>query len=155
METVLIVGASGNIGVSAIVGALRQSLHVLAIVRSRNSAEKLFQHVGTRNGITIVEADVMSESGVQSVVDMVKSGSLPAFQHVYSTGNVFNFILSAFLEVLQLMVFISVGLYDRTSPIQTLDLSTFREVMRVNLEANFRKSRHKLSRAATLHATIL
>lgn len=86
METVLVVGATGNIGVSVVTAALRRNMQVLAVVRNQDSANKLFQHVGTKNGITTVEADVMREDGVQSVVDQVKAGKLPAFQHVYATG---------------------------------------------------------------------
>ena len=86
METVLVVGATGNIGVAAIHGALRTKRNVLAIVRNQDSANKLFKHVGTKDGITTVEADVTSETGVQGVVDQVKAGKLPTFQHVYSCG---------------------------------------------------------------------
>jgi NAD(P)-dependent dehydrogenase (short-subunit alcohol dehydrogenase family) len=85
-ETVLVVGATGNIGTSAVIGALRSGRDVLAVVRNAASAEKLFGNVGTREGITTVEADVMSDGGVQGVVDRVRRGELPAFQHVYSTG---------------------------------------------------------------------
>lgn len=88
METVLVVGASGHMGVAAASAALRTGRKVLAVVRSQESAEKLFQHVGTREGITIAEADVLSENGVQGVVDQVKAGKLPEFQHVYSAGEV-------------------------------------------------------------------
>lgn len=84
--TVLAVGATGNIGVAAIIGALRSKYNVLAVVRNQSSADKLFEHVGTKDGITTVEADITSENGVQSVVDKVKAGSLPAFQHVHSCG---------------------------------------------------------------------
>jgi short-subunit dehydrogenase len=87
METVLIVGATGNIGVSAVKAVLQTKRHVLAAVRNQASATKLFHHVGTTEGITTVEADICSESGVQSIVDQVKAGKLPAFQHVYSAGN--------------------------------------------------------------------
>lgn len=85
MPTILAVGATGNIGVAAISAALKSKYNVLAIVRNQASADKLFQHVGTKEGITTVEADVTSESGVQSVVDQVKAGKLPAFQHVHSS----------------------------------------------------------------------
>ena len=85
-ETVLVVGATGTIGISAIIGALRTKRNVLAIVRNSTSADKMFRHVGTREGITTVEANVISEHGVQGVVDKVKSGELPAFQHVYCAG---------------------------------------------------------------------
>ena len=55
MQTVLVVGATGNIGASA-----SHELYVLVIVRNKASAEKLFKSVGTREGITTVEADIMS-----------------------------------------------------------------------------------------------
>lgn len=86
METVLIVGATGNIGVSAVKAVLQTGRHVLAAVRDQASAEKLFHHVGTKDGITIVEADVCSENGVQAIVDLVRQDKLPAFQHVYAAG---------------------------------------------------------------------
>jgi short-subunit dehydrogenase len=86
MDTVLIIGATGNIGVAAVLGALRSNHNVLAIVRNQASANKLFQHVGTKNGITTVEADIMSDRGVQIVVNQVRAGKLPPFRHVYSAG---------------------------------------------------------------------
>lgn len=88
IERVLIVGATGNIGVAATIAALRTKREVLAIVRNKQSAEKYFKHVGTRDGITTPEADVTFENGVQSVVDEVKAGKLPSFQHVYATGKI-------------------------------------------------------------------
>lgn len=86
METVLVVGASGNIGVSVITAALRSGRRVLAIVRSNAAEQKIVQHVGTKDGITFVEAQVTDEKSVQKVVDRVKAGELPDFQHVYSAG---------------------------------------------------------------------
>ena len=86
METVLVVGATGNVGVSVITAALRRKLNVLAVVRNQASAEKMFKQVGTKDGITVVEADITSEDGIQHVVEQVKAGKLSAFQHVYSTG---------------------------------------------------------------------
>lgn len=88
-ETVLVVGATGNIGTAAVIGALRSGRDVLAVVRGAASADKLLRNVGSHKGrgsVTTVEADVLSEDGVQGVVDRVKRGELPAFQHVYSTG---------------------------------------------------------------------
>lgn len=86
MPTVLVVGASGNIGTSAVLAALHAKFNVLAVVRNQESAEKLFRNAGTREGITMIEADVMSEQGVRGVVDKVRKGELPAFQHVYAAG---------------------------------------------------------------------
>lgn len=80
------VGATGNIGAAAVTGALRSGRKVLAIVRNQDSAAKLFRNVGTEEGITTAQADVTSEGGVRSVVDQVKAGKLPAFQHVYCAG---------------------------------------------------------------------
>jgi len=90
MPTVLVIGATGNIGTSAIIAALRSKLHVLAIVRNQASAEKLFNNVGTREGITTVEADIMSDQGVKEVVSKVRKGELPAFQHVYAAGEFYT-----------------------------------------------------------------
>ncbi|KAG8168263.1 hypothetical protein KVR01_003952 [Diaporthe batatas] len=84
VERVLLVGATGNIGVSVAIGALRAGREVLALVRNQDSAKKLFKHVGTSEGIQTVEADIASDTGVKSVVDLVKAGKLPAFQHVYT-----------------------------------------------------------------------
>lgn len=86
METVLIIGATGNIGIAAIQAVLCSNRNVLAIVRNEASADKMFRLVGMQEGITTVEADITSDQGVQSVVDRVKAGKLPAFQHVYSAG---------------------------------------------------------------------
>jgi NAD(P)-dependent dehydrogenase (short-subunit alcohol dehydrogenase family) len=90
METVLVVGATGNIGVSAVVAALRSGRKILAVVRNQASADKLVKHVGkelaNKGGITFVEADVLSDSGVRGVVDQVRAGKLPSFQHVYCCG---------------------------------------------------------------------
>ena len=86
METVLVVGATGNIGVSAVTAALRSKRNVLAIVRNQNSADKLVKYIGSSEGITFAEANVLSDSGVKGVVDQVRAGKLPSFQHVYSSG---------------------------------------------------------------------
>lgn len=85
-ETVLVIGATGNMGTAAVIGALAAGHNVLAIVRNSDSANKLFENVGSREKITTVEADVMSDTGVQIVVDQVKAGKLPSFQHVYAAG---------------------------------------------------------------------
>lgn len=81
-ETVLVVGATGHIGVAAVIGALRSGRRVLAIVRNQTSAERLFKYAG-KDGITTVEADISKDDGVEGVVERVKKGELPAFQHVY------------------------------------------------------------------------
>ncbi|GKT62690.1 hypothetical protein ColTof4_01690 [Colletotrichum tofieldiae] len=84
-ETVLVFGASGNIGVAAIIGALNAKRHVIAVVRNQASAEKILKYVECRDGITIVEADITSEDSVRGVVDKVRNGSLPSFQHVWAS----------------------------------------------------------------------
>ncbi|GKT66852.1 short-chain dehydrogenase [Colletotrichum tofieldiae] len=85
-ETVLVIGATGNIGIAAILGALRSGRNVLAVVRNQDSAKKLFEHLHEgQDSITVVEADVISDHGVQGVVEKVRAGSLPAFQHVFSS----------------------------------------------------------------------
>ncbi|KAF7896087.1 hypothetical protein EAF00_006102 [Botryotinia globosa] len=105
MEKVLVIGATGNIGVAAVLGAVQSKRHVLAIVRNQASADKLFKHVGTKNGITTVEADIMSEGGVQTVVDQVRAGKLPSFQHVYSAaGGAYGATPLTELSLIELLV---------------------------------------------------
>ncbi|KAI4603507.1 hypothetical protein KJ359_003319 [Pestalotiopsis sp. 9143b] len=117
-ETVLVVGATGNIGTAAVIGALRSGRDVLAVVRGAASADKLLRNVGSykgRGSVTTVEADVLSEDGVQGVVDRVKRGELPAFQHVYSTAG---------------------GAYSET-PLSELTTAELRQHMTQNFESNF------------------
>ncbi|WYZ36278.1 hypothetical protein EsH8_XII_000028 [Colletotrichum jinshuiense] len=85
-QTALVIGATGNIGIAAILGALRAGLNVLAVVRNQDSAKKINEHVSEgQDKITVVEADVLSENGIQGVVDKVRAGALPAFQHVFAS----------------------------------------------------------------------
>ncbi|KAM0278362.1 hypothetical protein ACHAQH_005182 [Verticillium albo-atrum] len=114
-QTVLIAGATGHIGISAIQGAPRSGKQVLAIVRSETSAEKIWKHIGNTDQVTTVIADGTSDNGVQTVVDQVRAGDLPAFQHVYS----------------------AVG--GKNTDISMLDTSTemLRQAMAINLEPNF------------------
>jgi NAD(P)-dependent dehydrogenase (short-subunit alcohol dehydrogenase family) len=95
METVLIVGSTGNIGVSAVTAALRSNRNVLAVVRNQDSTNRLIGHITSSKiitseevsqRITFAEADILSDTGVKSVVDRVRGGELPAFQHVWSSG---------------------------------------------------------------------
>jgi NAD(P)-dependent dehydrogenase (short-subunit alcohol dehydrogenase family) len=85
-ETVLVVGSTGNIGFSAVHAALSAKRKVLAVVRDQNSADKLVKYIGSNENITFTQADVLSDTGVKSVVDQVRAGKLPAFQHVWSSG---------------------------------------------------------------------
>lgn len=86
METVLVVGSSGNVGISVILAARKAGRSVLAVVRNQASQDKILQSVGSIEGIRFVEADVMQPDAIQKVVDNVKASKLPAFQHVYSAG---------------------------------------------------------------------
>lgn len=56
----------------------------MAVVRNKASAQKIYDFVGSKEGIATVVADVLSPVGVQDVVEQVKAGRLPAFQHVYA-----------------------------------------------------------------------
>lgn len=84
-ETVLVFGASGNVGIAAVLGALRAKRNVIAIVRNQATAEKIFKYIGTRDGITTVEADINSEESIKGVVDQARAGKLPSFQHVWAS----------------------------------------------------------------------
>lgn len=86
-ETVLIFGASGNMGLAAVIGALKTGRHAIAVVRNEASAQKIFKYAGSREGITIAEADVNSEESIRGVVDQVRAGKLPSFQHVWASRN--------------------------------------------------------------------
>jgi NAD(P)-dependent dehydrogenase (short-subunit alcohol dehydrogenase family) len=113
--TVLVVGASGNIGVSVILAALRRKLNVLAVVRTQDAADKMFKHVGSKDGITVALADPTNENDVQAVVEGVKDGKLPAFQHV----------------------FVSVGQWGPVDPLSKLATKGFKQAMNVAVESTF------------------
>lgn len=85
-ETIIVVGSTGNIGFAAVTAALRTNRNVLAIVRSQASADKLIKYIGSDKGITTVTADVLSDTGVNEVVDQVRAGKFSAFQHLWSSG---------------------------------------------------------------------
>jgi NAD(P)-dependent dehydrogenase (short-subunit alcohol dehydrogenase family) len=99
METILVIGSTGNIGVSAVTAALRSNRNVLAVVRNQESADRLLKNV-TSSGIirvaeveqriTFTEADVLSDVGVKGVVDRVRAGELPDFQHVWASGELYK-----------------------------------------------------------------
>ena len=137
MPTVLAVGATGNVGVAAIVGALRNKFNVLAIVRNQSSADKLFEHVGTKDGITTVEADITSENGVQSVVDKVKAGKLPAFQHVHTCGMLIDFIHVDCESYVTDYVCVA-GAWIAPKMYETSD-ADYKKALDICLGANFRK----------------
>ncbi|KAJ5952321.1 Short-chain dehydrogenase/reductase SDR [Penicillium vulpinum] len=115
METVLVVGSTGNIGVSAVTAALRSKRNVLAVVRNQSSADKLVKLIGSSKGITFAEANVLSDSGIKGVVEQVREGKLPAFQHVFS----------------------SVGGEYTTTPLPEITTAQLRSNFNVSFEANF------------------
>lgn len=141
METVLVVGASGDIGVSVIIAALRSGRQVLAIVRNNAAEQKIIQHVGTTEGIIFVEAQVTDENNVQKVVDRVRAGELPVFQHVYSAGKYRSQLpRSPVVYLSNAQIHKVVGKMETTHPTQNLEMSAFRDIMSINLEGNFRNS---------------
>ncbi|KAF6806997.1 short-chain dehydrogenase [Colletotrichum musicola] len=122
-ETVLIFGASGNVGIAAVIGALRVKRNVIAIVRNQATAEKIFKYVGTREGITTVEADINSEESIKGVIDQVRAGKLPSFQHVwaspgyaYAGGSIVEVGLSGFHESMAANVDTYIIAYIATIP---------------------------------------
>lgn len=136
MPTVLIVGATGNIGTSAVIAALKLDYHVLAIVRNKESADKLLSRVGTSSGITTIEADILSDQGIHGVVEKVRKGELPAFQHVYSAGKFSDSCNLSVFEVLLIKIGAAAGgLFDNTA---LLDLKTqdMKRYMQINFEPN-------------------
>ncbi|KAF1731200.1 hypothetical protein CRV24_009279 [Beauveria bassiana] len=83
-DTVLVIGASGKIGVPAILAARRVGYNVLAVIRNEQSRSKLLRHVGSQEGITFTYGDPTQEQDLVNVVDQVKAGKLPDFQHVFT-----------------------------------------------------------------------
>ena len=83
-ETVSVVEATGNIGTSAVIGALRSKRNVLAVFRNQDSAASLtrnmFNHVGSTEVITFAETDVLLDMGIEDIVDQDGGGELPSFQ---------------------------------------------------------------------------
>lgn len=69
-------------------------MNVLALVRNKDSArEKILKYLDygetlPTDNIIFVETDVTKDGaeGIQGVVEKVKQGELPEFQHVYATG---------------------------------------------------------------------
>ncbi|KAF7331843.1 putative short-chain dehydrogenase [Mycena kentingensis (nom. inval.)] len=115
MEAVLVVGSTGNIGIAAILAALRSKRQVIAIVRNKAAAEKVYKHAGTKENITCVEADVSRIDGVAGVVEKVKAGELPAFQHVYA----------------------AVGMIPSPAGIHEVDMKSFEEAMNISFYADY------------------
>ena len=99
---------TGNIGVSVIIAALRRNMDVLAVIRNKSSADKITRNLNPpgeklpTNNVTMVEADVTSDgdNGVKGIVEKVKKGELPGFQHVYSTGKSEPIVWAKVLSIL-------------------------------------------------------
>jgi NAD(P)-dependent dehydrogenase (short-subunit alcohol dehydrogenase family) len=139
METVLVVESTRNIGVSAIQAALRAKLQVHAVVRNQSFAEKLRKYIGFQDGITTVEADIMSEEGVQNVVDQVKEGKLPAFQCVYTAAGLhspFLVIISASCSYISLASNLGESEYTAKSLVE-ITKESFRRAMSLNFAPDF------------------
>ncbi|KAJ0162903.1 hypothetical protein CTA2_3844 [Colletotrichum tanaceti] len=112
-ETVLVFGASGNMGISAVIAALRSGRQVLAVVRNKANGEKIHKYAGTREGITVAEADPTSEGSLRALVDQVRAGKLPSFQHVWASSG---------------------GIYWET-PLLEIEPDALREILKVNVES--------------------
>jgi NAD(P)-dependent dehydrogenase (short-subunit alcohol dehydrogenase family) len=136
-ETVLVVGATGHVGIAAIHGALQAGYNVIAIVRNQTSAQKISEHVSEGlDRITMVEADVISDTGVQTVVDKVRSGALPAFQHVFSSGEPGNTLHLENQGSLLCLLHVVGGGYTEKAMVDTTT-EELREFMKHNFESNF------------------
>ncbi|KAF7940718.1 uncharacterized protein EAE97_006904 [Botrytis byssoidea] len=73
----------------------------------------------------------MSEGGVQTVVDQVRAGKLPSFQHVYSAGEI------TIRLVCPLLILDEAGGAYGATPLTELSLKELRQIMSVNFESNF------------------
>ncbi|KAJ5041452.1 hypothetical protein J3E74DRAFT_413057 [Bipolaris maydis] len=82
-KTVLIIGATSNIGVAAILDALGSDRNFLAVVRDQHSI-KVLEHVPTGyDRITVVESDAVSDQGVQNIVAKALAGTNVRFNEIY------------------------------------------------------------------------
>ncbi|GAO18698.1 hypothetical protein UVI_02053040 [Ustilaginoidea virens] len=131
METVLVVGASGNIGISTILAARNTGRNVMAVVRNAAAQDKIVRHVGSRDGITFVQADVTQADGLKRVLEQVKTGRLPDFQHVYAAGECR--VTAAMACGLTRDAIVGTLNCEKVS---TMDIETFHQVMRLSCEAN-------------------
>ncbi|GAB7364201.1 hypothetical protein MBLNU230_g4752t1 [Neophaeotheca triangularis] len=116
-ETILVIGATGNMGTAAITAGLRNNYNILAIIRSSASKTKLLSNLPSdlkTSRITFATADVTSPTGVQSIVDQVRTGQLPEFHHVWA----------------------SVGAEYTTASLLSLDVERIRRNMTAGFEAN-------------------
>lgn len=116
-ETILIIGATGNMGTAAITAGLKASYNILALIRSTASKEKLLANLPPNldtTRITFATTDVTSPTGVREIVDHVKEGQLPPFHHVWA----------------------SVGAEYVNDPLLSLDVSRIRANMTTGFEAN-------------------
>lgn len=135
-ETVLVLGSTGNIGTVAIYGALAAGCAVLAVVRDSESAMKLRDNVGYSSRITAVEASVVDEGGVDTVIEKVRQGILTAFQHVFSASMCHLYCPSS-LRGRSSLVPVGGG-YTETS-MQSFSTKDLQYFMRVNFESSLRK----------------
>lgn len=104
-EGVLIFGASGNVGLAAVFGALRSGRRAIAVVRSQRSADALRATVardsaGSDHGgrLEVLDADLSTVQGYLNVVAQAAAseGAKGAaggdggkgFQHVWSSSKI-------------------------------------------------------------------
>jgi NAD(P)-dependent dehydrogenase (short-subunit alcohol dehydrogenase family) len=143
-QSVLVVGSSGNIGVSVITAALRSGYNALALIRDMSAKEKVLSHVDSQvseacERITFVEADVTSEDGVSKVVQNGQSGIAARL----STCLLCRYALSSpcltIFKVFEAQANIEtvVGTWLPKTPIYTVDTPSMRKVMNVAFESAF------------------
>ncbi|RMY08834.1 hypothetical protein D0867_08907 [Hortaea werneckii] len=98
----------------------------------RPSAEKLFGHPETKEGITLVAANPTSATDLQIVVDRVAQRDLPAFQHVYAATPGDTTTTRSNLPTA-----VTFGAWDPTSPIHSLEAADFHRIMMTGVFSNF------------------
>lgn len=103
-EGVLIFGASGNVGLAAVFGALRSGRRAIAVARSQRSADALRATVardsaGSEHGgrLEVLVADLSTVQGYLTVVAEAAAsegakggGGGKGFQHVWSSSKIFR-----------------------------------------------------------------
>ncbi|RIA80544.1 hypothetical protein C1645_838511 [Glomus cerebriforme] len=89
-KTVLITGATGNVGSSAVKEFLEQGANVIATSRSKSSLEKLTSKlqeisVPTEKLIPIV-VDISNDQELSKIADQIRDKTLPEIDHVISSS---------------------------------------------------------------------
>ncbi|KAG9285229.1 hypothetical protein G9A89_002125 [Geosiphon pyriformis] len=97
-QTILITGATGNVGSSAVKAFLEQGATVIAISRSQSSLDKLIANLKSSN-VSLNEknfhgvlSDVSEDKNLEKVANDIREGRLPEPNHIVSSSGPWWFL---------------------------------------------------------------